>query len=81
MTERPKGEVPFPPKTWLKRWKDQKMWHSIATREAIRVIEGYSYPEDYIQKYRNAVEGCMTLDFGGFELMYIQDATYQDELQ
>ena len=80
MNSRPKGTVPFPAKTWLKRWADQDKWFSITTREAILTIEDNSYPEEYIQKYRNAVEGCMELDFGSFVLIYIQDATYQDEL-
>jgi len=77
---RPKGEVPHPSKSWLKRWKDQHKWHSITVREAIATIEDNSYPEEYISKYRNAVEGGMVLNFKGFDLLYIVDATYQDEL-
>jgi hypothetical protein len=76
---RPKGEVPFPDNSWLKRYNDQKKWHDIREGQAMMDIKRY-YPEDVERLVRNAKEGCMVIATPYFELMFLQDSAYQDEL-
>ena len=77
---RPDGEVPFPDRSWLKRYHGETKWNDIAGFTAIREIRQYFYPEDWERMTRNAEVGGMVLNLKYFDLMFIQDSAYQDEL-
>ena len=77
---RPKGEVPFPNKVWLKRYHDQKKWRSISESQAIQDIKRYFCPDDQERRIRNAKVGRMVLRTNYFELMWLEESAYQDEL-
>lgn len=79
MYERPKGEVPFPDHCWLKRWHDQHKWFDIRTDEALREIDT-KFGTERARMIRNAVVGGMILNFKYFDLMFIIEPMYQDEL-
>ena len=77
---RPDGEVAFPASTWLKRYHNQRKWRDIRESDALRDIKKHFYPEDWDRMIRNAVVGGMTLHTEFFDLMFITDSAYQDEL-
>ena len=77
---RPNGEVPFPDDTWLKRYHGDKKWYDISGFIAIREIRQYFYPEDWERMIRNAKVGGMELNLKYFDLMFITNSAYQDEL-